>query len=347
MSLQAIRVLFLGTAEVSATSLEAVAAMAGVEIACVVCQPDRPIRRSKTPQAPLLKQCVAALGLNCPVLQPPRCREPEAVAEIAACGPFDVGVVVAYGQIIPQALLDLPRHGCLNLHTSLLPRYRGAAPVQHALLNGDSQVGVSIQRMVMQLDAGPVVAQQVVEVREHESCGGLLGRLAEVGSALLVETLPAYVAGATVEQPQDPALVTLAPKLTKADGQIDWSRCAQTFCNHVRAMTPWPGAFCFVRTRSDRPPQRLVVLAAQVADRAPPTSMDGTVSMAGTVPTPGTVVAATQLGIEVACGGGESVLLTQLQPSGRSAMAAADWWRGCHGAVGERFVGGSHASNAS
>jgi methionyl-tRNA formyltransferase len=209
---------------------------AGHDIQLVITQPDRRAHRMKV-TAPPVK--VAALELGLPVLQPEKVRDPEVVERVRSLAP-DVFVVAAYGQIIPPALLAIPRLGAVNVHASLLPRHRGAAPIAHAILAGDRETGVTIMRMDEQLDHGPVLAVAKTEIGEREDAVALTGRLAEIGAQLLVETLERLERVEAVEQKHD--LATAAPRLNREDGELDWSMGAQEIDRRVRALQPWPGA---------------------------------------------------------------------------------------------------------
>ena len=210
---------------------------AGHDIALVVTQPDRPAGRGMKLTPPPVK--LAALELGLAVYQPQRIREPEAVERLRALSP-DFLVVVAYGQIIPRSVLDIPRLGALNVHASLLPRWRGAAPVAHAILAGDRQTGVSIMKMDEQLDHGPVVAVRATPIGEREDAVELTGRLAEMGAELLIETLEHFDELRVVGQ--DHGRATMAPKLTKEIGDLDPTMDARDIDRRVRALQPWPGA---------------------------------------------------------------------------------------------------------
>jgi methionyl-tRNA formyltransferase len=209
---------------------------AGHDLALVVTQPDRPAGRGMKITPPPVK--VAARELGLPVFQPEKIRDPEAVERLRSLAP-DLLVVVAYGQIIPRALLEIPRLGAVNVHASLLPRWRGAAPVAHAILAGDHETGVTIMRMDEQLDHGPILASRATPIGEHEDAVELTARLAEMGAELLVEALANFddlqVAG------QDDTQATLAPKLTKQMGRLDWNMDPHLMDRHVRALRPWPG----------------------------------------------------------------------------------------------------------
>lgn len=267
---------------------------AGHDVALVVTQPDRPGHRLRlTP--PAVK--VAAVQMRLPVLQAERIREAEALASIAEAEP-DALVVAAYGQIVPQPVLDVPRRGPLNVHASLLPRWRGAAPVAHAILAGDRVTGVTIMRMDEQLDHGPVLARRETEIGPHEDAASLTARLAALGADLLVETLEGLDGIAAV--PQDDSRATLAPKLKRQDGELEWSLPADDIDRHVRALQPWPGVTVPFGGR------RVKVLAGR--------------AQAGSGP-PGTVLEVGRDGVEVACGSGSYLLSTVQVPGSRPVPA--------------------------
>src|SRR5208282_4150639 len=235
-----LRIIFMGTAELSCASLEKLAHSQEFQITAVVTQPDRPKGRELKPQSSPVKMLAQRLGL--PVLQPPRARDEKFIAELRALQP-DLIVVAAYGQILPQSILDLPRHGCLNVHTSLLPKYRGAAPIQWAIANGDTETGVTIMKMDAGLDTGPIVSQRRTAIQPADDSATLHDRLARLGAELLVQTIPDYATGKIQPRPQPAEGVSHAPKIKKEDGRIDWNLPAKTIWNRLRAFTPWPGAF--------------------------------------------------------------------------------------------------------
>jgi methionyl-tRNA formyltransferase len=206
----------------------------------VITQPDRPAGRGQVLTPPPIKVLAASLGL--PVIQPEKMRNPEAFAQLQAWNP-DLIVVAAFGQILRQNVLDLPRLGCINVHASLLPRWRGAAPIQAAILNDDGQTGVSIMKMDAGIDTGPVLAQRAVEILPTDTAGILSERLAETGASLLLETLPDYLNGSLQPQPQENALATYASMLKKEEGELDISQPANALACRVMAFNPWPGAF--------------------------------------------------------------------------------------------------------
>jgi methionyl-tRNA formyltransferase len=221
--------------------LRALATDAQFQVGVVVTQPDKPRGRDLQVQPSAVK--ATALTLNLSVLQPKRARDPAFIEEIRTHAP-DLGVVVAYGQILPQALLDVPRHGFVNVHTSLLPKHRGAAPIQAALLAGDSETGVTIMKMDAGLDTGPILTQRTTAISTEDNSQTLHDRLAEMGAELLVETLPRFASGEIIPRPQ-PEGATYAAKIEKAHGLIHWNEPAEVIERKIRAFTPWPGAYAY------------------------------------------------------------------------------------------------------
>jgi methionyl-tRNA formyltransferase len=284
------RIIFMGSAELACPCLEAIAP----SVVAVVTQPDKPKGRDLKLAPPPVKVTAARLGL--PVTQPVRIRE--AVADIAALKP-DLIVVVAYGQLLPPAVLGLPARGCLNVHTSLLPRWRGASPIQRAILAGDAETGVTTMFLNERLDAGDIILQRAEPIRPDDTAGKLHDRLAVVGAALLVETLALPVWPRRV---QDEALVTLAPKLTKEDGRVDWTKPATEIERMVRAFDPWPGAHTFAGDLM------LKLWRAEV--------------VAGMVGKPGQVTG------DVVATGCDGLRLLEIQPAGKRRMSAAEFLRG-------------------
>jgi methionyl-tRNA formyltransferase len=206
----------------------------------VVTQPDRPAGRGKQVQMSPVKQLATEAGI--PVFQPERLRRPEAIEALRAWD-AEVYVVAAFGQILPQTVLDIPAHGCLNIHASLLPRWRGAAPIQAAIRAGDMESGITIMKMDAGLDTGPMLSRRAVPLASDETGQSLHDRLSILGAELLIETLPGYLSGALVPVPQNDALATFAPRIEKDEGRIDWSQPADAIDRLVRAFTPWPGTF--------------------------------------------------------------------------------------------------------
>ncbi|MBI3931898.1 MAG: methionyl-tRNA formyltransferase [Acidobacteria bacterium] len=305
------RLVFLGSGSFAIPSLEALLA-AGHEIAAVVTQPDRGKGRGRTVTPPPVKPIAEARAL--PVLQPRRIREAE--AELRRLAP-QLQVVVAYGQILPRAVLDVPPRGTVNVHASLLPRYRGAAPVQWAVANEETETGVSTMLIDEGLDTGPVLLQRATSIGPDETAAALEPRLARLGAELLVETLRGVEAGTLSPTPQDHARATLAPLLRKEDGQIDWRRPAPALAARVRGFHPWPGAYTRLAG------QVLKVLRARTAEPGPGE--------------PGTIVALDREGLVVACGGDTRVSLLEVQPESRRAMPAVAFAAGTRLAPGMRL----------
>ncbi|MFO1457962.1 MAG: methionyl-tRNA formyltransferase [Verrucomicrobiota bacterium] len=300
-----LRTVFLGTPDLARTVLSHLAASPDVTVAAVATQPDRPVGRGLQVTATPVRQEAELLGI--PVLQPVSARDPQFLAALRELAP-DLIVVAAYGQILPQTLLDVPRLGCLNIHTSLLPRWRGAAPIQWALASGDRETGVTLMRMEAGLDTGPMVASVRTPITDTDTGKTLHDRLAELGARLLVESIPAYSEGRLAPQPQPVEGVTYARKITRDDGRLDWTQPAEVLWHRLRAFTPWPGAYCFV---PGNPKHKL--LKVHVATPA-------TVPLQTSV-TPGTVIASGVDGITVACGSG-ALNLAEVQPEGGRRMPA-------------------------
>ena len=357
----ALRIIFMGAAELSCASLQALAGNPQFQIAAVVTQPDRPKGRDLKPQPSPIKSLALKLGL--PVLQPPRARDEQFIAELRALQP-DLIVVVAYGQILPPAVLDLPRHGCLNVHTSLLPKYRGAAPIQWGIANADTETGVTLMRINAGLDTGDIVAQRRTPIRPEDDSATLHDRLAQLGAELLVQTIPDYVAGKIRPTPQPAEGASYAAKIKKEDGRIDWNQPAQTIWNRLRAFTPWPGAFTFLRSAEHQlgvnlpapkraesvlgapKPHLLKIWKAEVVEvasgrdsalRCLPTFV-GTARRPNLGQKPGEILSADKTGIVVGCGKG-ALRIIELQREGGRRMSAAEFLAGHALKVGEKFEG--------
>lgn len=228
----------MGSPDFALPALRALAAK--YFVAGVVTQPDRPAGRGRKLTPPPIK--LLAQELQLPVIQPPRLKEPSAMEQLHTWAP-ELIVVAAFGQILRPEVLDLPSSKCLNVHASLLPRWRGAAPIQAAILHGDSQTGVTIMRMDPGVDTGPILNQRATFIEPEDTAATLSPRLAELGADLLIETLPDYLSGEIRPQTQDDSLATYAPMLKKADGQMDFNQSAEDLARRVRAFNPWPGAF--------------------------------------------------------------------------------------------------------
>ena len=232
------KIVFMGTPEFAVPSLSAL--MATHDVVAVVTQPDRPAGRKKRLRQSPVKRLAQLAGIN--IMQPVRMRKSN-VAEALKEYQADLHVVVAYGQILPQAVLDVPRHGTINVHASLLPRWRGAAPIQAAIRAGDCQSGATIMLLDAGLDTGPILAKRALKLAPDETGLSLHDKLAQLGADLLVETLPHYLSGEFDLQPQDESQATYAPQIKKEEGEIDWSKPALSIDRQVRAFTPWPGTF--------------------------------------------------------------------------------------------------------
>lgn len=307
----------MGTPELAAASLAALLRSPGFQILAAVTQPDRPKGRDLKLQPSPVKQLAGAAGL--PVLQPEKARDEQFVAELRALAP-DLIAVAAFGQILPKAILELPRFGCLNVHTSLLPNYRGAAPIQWAILNGDAETGVTIMKMDAGLDTGPMVGTTRTAILPDDNAQTLHDRLANLGGELLVKTIPDYAAGTIVPTPQPAEGASYARKISKEDGLIDWSQPARVLWNRVRGFTPWPGAYTHLKT--DGAPRLLKIWLAEVEP-----------NRSGA---PGEVLHADKNGVVIGCGE-QALRVTQLQREGGRRLSAQEFLAGHPLTVGTRF----------
>jgi methionyl-tRNA formyltransferase len=307
------RVVFLGSGRFAIPALEALLA-AGHEVAAVVTQPDKEKGRGRALAPPPLKP--VALGHGLEVLQPRRIKAPEALETLRGLRP-DVQVVVAYGQILPRAVIDLAPRGTVNVHGSVLPRYRGAAPVQWAIVNGETETGVSTMLIDEGMDTGPVLLTRKEPIRSSDTAPELEDRLARLGADLLVETLVGLQAGTVSPVPQDAALATYAPLIRKEDGRLEWTEPAAAIERRVRGFHPWPGVVTTVGGRE------LKVLRARLEP-------DG----AGEA---GVVTAVDRDGIVVACGAGTRLRLLEVQPESRKPMPAAAFAAGARLTPGARL----------
>lgn len=314
--MSALRVLYFGTPAFAVPSLERLLARP-FEVVGVVTQPDRPRGRGQKESASPVKHLALSRGL--PVLQPDRLKDEGVLEDIRRLAP-DLGVVAAYGKILPQALLDIPRFGLINVHASILPRWRGASPVHRAVMAGDTETGISLMRVVRELDAGGVFAVRHRPIGPDETSEDVERELAVIGSDLLVEVVDAIEAGTARETPQDPGGVSYAPRLTKEEGLIGWTAPAAAIHNQVRGLHPWPHAYTFLDEA------RVIVLrSARDAGAAP----------AGVAP--GEVVAVNERGVAVAAGDGQVLHLTHLQLEGRRAVSGREFAAGARLKTGKRF----------
>ena len=285
------------------------------EIVTVISQPDRPAGRGLAMRPPAVKQRALDLGLD--VWQPTKVRTPEFAERLRALE-VDVAVVVAYGRILPLAVLEAPGAGCVNVHASLLPRWRGAAPIQWSIVHGDEETGVTLMQMDEGMDTGPILATASTPIKTDDDAGTLSERLSKMGATLLREQLPRYVAGELTSKPQDDAAATMAPLLEKAHGRVEWNKSARAVHNQIRGMNPWPGAHTVLGER------RIKV------HRALATTLDPEGAR------PGEVIALDPEGILVACAEG-TLEIQELQESGRKRVDARSFASGRGVAVGDCF----------
>ena len=319
------RVVFMGSAEVSGAMLEALLGAPGVTVAGVVTQPDRPAGRNRQLTPCPGKQKALSHGL--PVCTPEKVNSEESLAQLAAWAP-DVVVVVAYGQFLGRRLLAVPPHGCINIHLSLLPRHRGAAPVQWAIASGDAVSGVTAIQMDQGMDSGDILGMLEEPIRPGDTAEDLYARLTPLGGVLLVRTLADLAAGSLRPVRQDPGCVTLAPKLKKEDGQIDWSLPAEQIARRVRGFNPWPACFTTLpaRVRAGGSAGRLKVLQVEVG---PPAAEGGAVS-------PGAVISCSGEGPLVQAGGG-TLRLVRVQNEGGKPLSGQAFLCGHALRAGDRF----------
>jgi methionyl-tRNA formyltransferase len=303
----ALRIIFMGTPELARVSLQALLGRSDFEVIAVVTQPDRPKGRELKLTASPAKEL--ALQSNVAVLQPERARNENFIEELRSLKP-DLIAVAAFGQILPQSILDLPRFGCVNVHTSLLPKYRGAAPIQWAILNDEPETGVTIMKMDAGMDTGAILTLETTPIHESDNAQILHDRLAKIGAELLVRTIPDYVAGKIPAHPQPAEGVSYAPKIKKQDGEIDWTQPARAIWNRVRGLVPWPGAFTHVP--AEPKPYLLKVWEAEVT---------------GVTGSPGEILSADRSGIVVGCGQ-NAIRICQLQLEGGKRLKAQQFLAG-------------------
>ena len=317
MATAPLRIIFMGTAELSCASLEKLSRHAAFQLVAVVTQPDKPKGRDlKLTPSPVK---VLAEKLNLPVLQPVKAREENFVNQLREFRP-DLIVVIAYGQILPQSILDLAPYGCLNVHTSILPKYRGAAPIQWAIADGEPETGVTVMKMDVGLDTGPILTIRPTPILPTDDSQILHDRLAQLGAELLNETIPAYVAGKIQPQPQPATGSTYAAKIKKEDGQIDWQRPAVESWHRLRAFTPWPGAFTFLQIEPE--PMLLKIQRVELVKQAGDS---------------GQVLAADKNGLIVACGK-DALRILELQREGGKRLPSETFLAGFPIKVGAKFI---------
>ena len=301
------RIVFMGTPDFAVPSLEALV-QAGHDVCGVFSQPDKPVGRHQNKLKPTpVKEC--ALAHDIPVFQPVKLRDGAALAQLQELAP-ELIVVAAYGRLLPDDILALPPKGCINVHSSLLPKYRGSAPINWAVVNGDEETGVTIMHMATELDGGDIISQVVTPIDPEETVEAVHDRLAALGGELLVKTVEEIANGTATRTPQDPAQVTYAPMLSRELCPIDWNQSAKDIHNKVRGLIPWPATSTDAFT--DEP-----VKVFSVTETGESTGK-----------APGTVLAAGKAGIDVACGDGKVLRILELQAPGSRRMAAADYLRG-------------------
>lgn len=307
------RAVFFGTPQFAVPCLDALVEIA--DVAAVVCQPDKPVGRGLELTAPPVKKRALELGL--PVMQPTKLRTGEFAAWLRD-QQVDVALVVAYGRILPKDVLDAPRLGCVNVHASLLPKYRGAAPITWVVVNGEPETGITLMQMDEGMDTGAMLEQFKTPIEGDETAGELSERLSSLGALATRKGLPRYVAGGYTAVAQDHSAATMAPMLKKEDGRIDFSKSARAVHDHVRGMTPWPGAFTTARGKTVKVHEtRVTDVPAGKAE-------------------PGTVVMADKSRIVVACGE-RGVELCRVQLEGKKPIEGKDWFLGRGIAEGDRL----------
>jgi methionyl-tRNA formyltransferase len=306
------RIVFMGTPDFAVGSLRALV-QAHHEVVLAVTQPDKPQGRKQILVEPAVKTAAKELGI--PVFQPKRVREPEALDKIREYQPQLI-VVAAFGQILPKELLDMPRYGCINVHASLLPKYRGAAPIQWAILNGDALTGVTIMRMDVGLDTGDMIAKTELAIDPKDTGGSLFDKLAVAGAELLVDTIPQIVDGTAVYTPQDETLATKVGQISKKDGEIDFTRSAVQLANQVRGLNPWPSAYTYLAGKT------LKIWSATAAS--------------GGTARPGEITEITKNSFSIQTGDG-CLVCHEVQLEGKKRMPAGDFLRGNPLRVGEQL----------
>ncbi|BDV44743.1 methionyl-tRNA formyltransferase [Geotalea uraniireducens] len=307
-----LRIIFMGTPDFACPTLQKLIER-GERVITVVTQPDRPKGRGQKLLPPPVKVLAEQHGV--PVLQPVKVRNPDVIEQIRELGP-DLIVVVAFGQILPQALLDIPRLGCINIHASLLPRYRGAAPINWCLINGETETGITTMLMDAGLDTGDMLVKRQLAITPDEDAQALHDRLSQLGAETIDETLNQLQAGTLQRQKQDDTQSCYAPLLKKDNGLIDWTKSSLQIKNLVRGMTPWPGAFTYLHG------QLVKIFQVDVAAESGPA---------------GTILSVGPAGIVVGCGTNESVLVRELQLEGRKRLKVADFLAGYKISVGDTF----------
>ena len=299
------KVVFMGTPDFAVPVLRQVI-QDGFEVIAVVTQPDRPVGRKKVMTPPPVK--VEAEKQGIPVYQPEKIREKNELEKVLALKP-DLVITAAFGQILPKELLEAPKHGCINVHASLLPELRGGAPIHYAILQGKKKTGITIMYMAEKLDAGDIITQVEVPITEEDNVGSLHDKLSAAGALLLSETLPLLLAGKLTAKPQDETLATFAPNIKREQEKIDWTKTGEEIFNHIRGLNPWPVSFTTLDGK---------VLKIWNAEKLPGKATG----------VPGTIVQIGQEGITVLTGNDTQIRVKELQPSGKTKMSVEDFLRG-------------------
>lgn len=309
-------VVFMGTPDFSVPILRMIHEE-GYEVLAVVTQPDRPVGRKKVLTPPPVKAEAVRLGLS--VIQPEKLRNSEELQEILALNP-DIVITAAFGQILPKDLLEAPRFGCINVHASLLPKYRGGAPIHQAIIDGEEKTGVTIMYMAEKLDAGDIITQRAIAIEDEDNTGTMFEKLSVVGRDLLMDTLPLIIEGKNERIPQDEEKVTFAHNISREQERVNWSNSARAVFNQVRGLTPWPTAYTKFQG------ENVKLWSVKEGDSL-------------TNQSPGQVIKINKDSFEIAAGDGKCIVICELQPAGKKRMTAQDYLRGTGSklAIGDQF----------
>jgi len=302
------RVVFIGTGEIGVPTLHALLGSEEHQLAAVVTQPDKPVGREQRIEPSPIKKALA--GTKIPILQPARIKDRQSIEEISARSPQAI-IVMAYGQILPRGILETPRVACLNLHASLLPRHRGAAPIQAAIASGDPETGITVMYMDEGLDTGDILLQRKIDILPTETGGSLHDRLGQIAPDALLESLQLLAKEIAPRIPQNNALATYASKLNRNDGKIDWSQPADILERKIRAFNPWPGAFTTIAAKSGKP-RNLKIFSASIVDL---------------VGEPGEILQTGKRGLVIAASD-RALSLEEVQPEGKRRMTSAEFLHG-------------------
>ncbi len=308
------KIIFFGTSSFAAKVLSRLIEQ-NYQIVAIVTRPDRSKGRNLRPTPPPVKEAAAALKADLPIFQPEKASAPE-FASVLKPLEADLFVVVAYGEIIKKNLLEMPKLGCINIHASLLPKFRGAAPIQRSLMEGEKKTGITIIEMSPQMDAGDILAIEEIPISEEMTFGELDAALCDLSVKLLFDVIRQFEEGKVVKTPQNHALATIAPKLMPEEGKIDWKKPAKSIHNQIRALSPLPGAWCPIKIGSDS--KRLKIRKAQVIEGLPGE--------------PGTILVSSKEGWVIACGR-DALQLLEVQLEGKKPMSAQEWIRGIHSPI--------------